>query len=290
MKILWKSLLCLAMSSLGLASSAFADQTPAQAAAMRQWPTTEAVAAKASEAVAGSYCSGILLQDKCEAWRAAAIRKGCVTQSYVDSVLRNTLVPGGLGVAPVCDPVEDTLIGFCKCGCFESSTKLLSFDKESAKADWIQASQIFENRGRFDLFTVADSITSVAEVSHRTLDNAFEPVIGEKALKSVYTFTTALGKISLTEFHAVLLADGRIVAARDVKKTDKLVSYKGEAVAIDDLTFEAREMVPYNVSVNNRSDNPLSHLIYAEGLVIGDLTFQNGLQGALDKPSLRALD
>jgi hypothetical protein len=195
---------------------------------------------------------------------------GCIDQQEHDYAVSHGIMVFCLG---------PTIVSACPCGCFEQGTRLLTAVAAQA-ATWTAVKDL----------TAADSV--IAAAGGATLrDLALVPHAISYTTKGperhdLFVFTSAGGKeLALTGGHAVLLADGRMIAAKDVRMTDKLVAADGTAVTLTAIKRRATTTDVYNLLVESKAD--AEHLVVAEGLVVGDILWQNALGADLGKVLLR---
>ena len=85
----------------------------------------------------------------------------------------------------------------------------------------------------------------------------------------------------------MLTSVGELVSAEVLKATDTLLSPEGEEIQITDLQQYTGRMAPYNVMVNKYDTSPLAHIVFAEGMAIGYISFQDGLDSYMSRAALR---
>lgn len=270
-------------------------QTDKQRKKMQKFDTVEKIIKKA-EAIAkdGIYCDGTLLAEACEEERQAALEMACITEEYLE-ILRN-IRSGKIteGLAPVCSSSKKALIGFCKCGCFPGNTKLYTSTEDQGEFIWKSAQSLSDKKKNFKLVTIDGDFTSYEEIGSELKEVLFQSYVGKKYPQHLYHVTSDLDhQITLTANHAILLADGRLVAVKDLKIGDHLVTNQGERVKVKSIHYEKKSIVPYNVQIQPNSSNPYDHLIFAagdpgkDGLTIGDISFQNSLHNELARQEIR---
>jgi hypothetical protein len=92
----------------------------------------------------------------------------------------------------------------------------------------------------------------------------------------------------LSTEHAVLLSSGEMVAARELDAAlHSLVTEKGEIVAISKIERRATDDDVYNV-LTDAGLSHKGHLIIANGLVVGDIMWQNTLAADLHAVIIRS--
>ncbi len=164
----------------------------------------------------------------------------------------------------------DRLGTACPCSCFEGDVKILAASSPHTKPEWIRARDFTEDNAAV---TLADDSrhNALGFVQRKTFYTTKGP---EEA--PLFVIQTKDGReLALTQHHALLLADGRITHARDLKTSDKLMDQEGSAIEIADITRRKTHEDVYNFLT--RSETKQGHLVIAEGLIVGDLAWQNML-------------
>lgn len=204
---------------------------------------------------------------------------GCITATEYNYAKANL-------IAPMCSPFDATqFIGFCRCGCFQEGTRIYSYNPATGGADWIKIESMLDKGFDQELFTVAQHAT----LSDMMLDSA-----GIRAMtvgpeeKPLIVIETVTGKVvGLTETHGVLLANGTMTTAGKLTADDVLVNADGEAEAIASLTLRSTNSDVYNVLTDASFDDKNGHLVVAEGLILGDLYWQNILESEMKQFEIR---
>ena len=171
------------------------------------------------------------------------------------------------------------IISACPCSCFDSSTNLLSTD-ESGNYVWLKVTEF--KTGKSVVTLSEDSTVSNLALKNNTTSYKTQ---GPEA-KPIYILATEEGNaLKVTGDHGVLLADGRMVAAKDVKINDSFVSLSGpeKVLKIDRVPASGGEV--HNILVDTKVKQ--EHLVIADGIVVGDLLWQNSLGSELNSVLLR---
>jgi hypothetical protein len=94
--------------------------------------------------------------------------------------------------------------------------------------------------------------------------------------------------LGLTTEHAVLISTGEMVAARELEAgRHYLVLENGESVAIRGIERRPTTENVYNV-LTDAGLNHKGHLIVANGVIVGDIMWQNTLSGDLHSIVIRS--
>lgn len=139
-----------------------------------------------------------------------------------------------------------------------------------------------------DAITTADLVYAMTEEG--TVD---EPAFSARALYATTTGSEANDLVwvklvdgttlGLTEEHAVLLSTGEMIRAIDLGVgTHELVTQYGEFVGIQDITRAPTEDQVYNV-LTDAGLSHKGHMIIANGIIVGDIMWQNTLATDLMK-------
>lgn len=222
----------------------------------------------------GTRCSGNIAVEKCAPRTKLALQNGCINQEEYDTLM-------AYGSFPSCAPDPDTgvmtLISWCKCGCFHPDTRIYSMktpdaDQTSAYGA-AKASSIFKRSHSFDLVNLSpfsklnNLYLSTSTIRTKTSGPEAHPLIVIK---------TETGEtLKVTAKHAVLKANGTMVTANTLKVGDRLVRANGAFTRIKSLTSERTERDVINFALE--ANDPIEHIMVAEGLFVGDLLWQSSL-------------
>ncbi len=93
--------------------------------------------------------------------------------------------------------------------------------------------------------------------------------------------------IGLTEEHAVLTAEGVMLTAKELQVGQhQMVTAEGEPVAIKDIQRVATNDPVYNL-LTDAGLNHKGHMVVANGVVVGDIMWQNTLAKDLQRVVVR---
>jgi hypothetical protein len=213
----------------------------------------------------------------CNDERSYGLKSGCINQEEFDSLVK-------YNAYPVCDR-RDLLKGWCSCGCFQVNTKIYSINtNEKGESLGYQAiSKILNDKHNYKVISLSSDATlsSITTKPLKILSTTSGP---EKTPLIVFT-TANEQRLAVTTKHAILLADGRMVAAKDVKITDLLVQANGVPVAIKSIESEKVNDNVLNILTDGNTN--IEHTLFAEGLIVGDLSWQNNLKNMLNAVAIR---
>jgi len=186
-------------------------------------------------------------------------------------------------LAPLCSQINPTVyIGFCYCGCLERSTGIFIQDPKSGR----------NSTERIDQITVGSvsvhALTEDATLSRvRYEPRAIEARTAGAENKPLVVVHTADGAVlAATELHAILLSTGAMVAAKDLEVGQSMVRQDGSFSIIASITRESTKDDVFNV-LTNAGLSHKGHMIVANGLIVGDLMWQNTLAKDLNSIIVR---
>jgi hypothetical protein len=216
-----------------------------------------------ASASATQRCTNAITQGTCEQELKYALDRGLVSGPAYDWGLQN-------GYYPVIDR-NDVVQAVCRCGCFAEDTAIL------AAAGWTPVQDLTAG-------ALVESYAGLESAPEEPLPLAPLPlasVLSGDESQALYVFELANGHtLRLTRHHAVVLADGRIVAAHDVGPDDALMDYAtGAPVRILAIGRQPAQGRVFNFEV--AASESSGHIVVAEGVLVGDLAWQNQLQGDL---------
>ena len=219
----------------------------------------------------GGRCGGGLSYALCKENNDRALARGLITQDAY-----NWLQSNGFCAVNV-DGVH-SIIAICPVGCFAEDTSILTFNSGDAK--WKLAKNV----------SIEDQLAALgyeAPLSSPSFDNrSIKRLVHGDEEADLYVFHLSNGhRLRVTQHHGMVLADGRVVEARNVKASDLFVGLDGSDVEIEKITRQAAKADVYNFLVN--ADAPQEHVIVAEGVLVGDLAWQSTRVEEMDSIRLR---
>jgi hypothetical protein len=176
--------------------------------------------------------------------------------------------------------VGEDIVSACPCSCFDSSTNILSTD-ENGNYTWLNVTEFKAGKSVVTLSeesTVSDLTLKNNTTSYKTQGLDAKPLL---------VLESEDGNIlKVTGDHGVLLADGRMIAAKDLKVDDSFISFPGQPVKVQKITrAPASGGEVHNILVDTKLKQ--EHLVIANGIVVGDLLWQNSLGSELNSVLLR---
>lgn len=220
-------------------------------------------------------------QEQCEAKRAKALRLGCISQEEYNA-LRN------FGSYPTCDYDDDPQVmlkGWGPCGCFHPDTQISSFSSELGGDVDVKAGFITENHKSFEVYHL-DQKSNLGKFNFEKTGLRI-PTSGPEAHPLVVVHTVDGKVLKLTTKHPVLTSEGKMIQVKDLKESDQLMNMDGTAVRIAKIESEQFMGNVVNFMIDTDISKKNEHIIFAEGLAVGDLAWQSSLEDELNKITLR---
>jgi hypothetical protein len=218
-------------------------------------------------------CSGALPQDSCNAMINEAFSLGLLTSDAVTFLQNNGFCPVVVDVGS-----GPRIFDFCPAGCFDADTRILTSVLRDGKASYTPASEI---TSQDTLMSMADEAT-LQEVTMAAFP--IKRVVHGPEKPPLYVFGLANGStLRVTRHHPMVLDNGKIVEASQVGRQMSFVGVDGKPVAITSITREPAIDDVFNFQTAGTTQ--LSHVIVAEGVLVGDLKLQNELdaeQGSIE--------
>lgn len=189
-------------------------------------------------------------------------------------------------IAPLCkwpfQPRE--YLGYCRCGCLAQGTEV--FVLQDHTLQW-QPIDNFSSRdvNNGSMVTLAEQAT-MRNWDYSTRD-LMAMTIGPEEKPLVWVTTQSGLEIGLTETHGVLLANGYMARAVELKAGDVLVNVNGASEAIIGIERKATDSKVYNVLTNAGTSNAPGHIIFANEIAVGDLYWQNILESEFRRIVIR---
>jgi hypothetical protein len=164
----------------------------------------------------------------------------------------------------------DKIAAVCKCGCFEASSRILIESPNGTTTQWVYAKDVKE-----DSKLVA--LNELSELSQPGLTSKpIKALTHGQELPALYVFSLSNGRqLKVTQNHGMLLSDGRVVEAKTLSVGAEFVGLDGSIVRVNNISFERTEHDVFNFEVDSQDKS--GHFIAAEGVLVGDLAWQNQL-------------
>lgn len=208
------------------------------------------------------------------AWNGGA---GCIT--YAEYLYARQLF-----IAPMCNMFDRTqYIGYCRCGCVAKDTQV--YVEQDQALQWVSIDSLPGREAETKMLALAKKATtkkwdySTQELVAMTIGPEREPL--------VWITTTSGAKIGLTETHGVLLANGYMAKAVELQRGDMVVNMHGEPEIVAEIERKETTEDVYNVLTDAGTENKPGHIIFANGLAVGDLYWQNILEAEFRRIVIR---
>lgn len=220
-------------------------------------------------------CASGISATQCSNFQQTAFKDGLVTSDGLTWLQANAYCPivVDIGSGP-------EIFSICPQGCFASDTQLLTSGTGNSKSGFTTASALGTKMlsasaaPSATLMSMADdaSIHGIG-LTTRSVDRF---VTGPETVP-LFVFTLANGStLRVTQHHPMVLHSGKIIEAAQVKPNEAFVDVNGRRVGINSIT---RAMTSDDVfNFQTVGDTDLSHVIVAEGVLVGDLKLQNELE------------
>jgi hypothetical protein len=211
--------------------------------------------------------------DSCARNRDLAKQNGCIDAHEHQVAASN-------GIMVICDPATPTeIFTACPCSCFSPGTRIMTWDSTNGSS-WTSAGELATSHRPVSLTNEA-KLQSLAFQPRNLVYTTHGPE--EPDLYVIHT--AGYRPLAVTQHHALLLEGGRMITAQNLREGDRLVNTDGGGVAVDKITREHSSDDVVNFLVESDSHN--GHLVVAEGLIVGDLIWQNMLDSEFVEVSLR---
>lgn len=210
------------------------------------------------------------------AWNGGA---GCINVTEYNYAKANS-------IAPMCGLTNRTrYIGWCRCGCFERSTRIYVHDVASATAKWVPVDSLPNQESKLGIYTLAADAT--LQNPSWTVHSMLDTTVGPEEKPLVYVRTEGGSVLGLTEQHAVLLSTGHMVRAVELTPDSVLVKMNGDLERIVELWRAPTADPVFNMLTDAAVENKTGHLVFAEGIIVGDIYWQNIIDDELRQTEIR---
>ena len=168
--------------------------------------------------------------------------------------------------------IAGALSDLCHVGCFEADTQILVGMTSDGDATYKTAAQIAPHDPLLTLSDEAglDAVDLVSRPVSRVVYGPEEPPLFAFALSNGAT-------LRVTSHHPIVLDTGVIVEAAAVEPGAVFVGVDGQPVKVTAITRPTTKDDVFNFETNG--DSQLSHVMAAEGVLLGDLKLQDELAG-----------
>lgn len=224
----------------------------------------------------------------CEQQRRRAFEVGVITEEEYET-LKDAGAAAQGGYYPIYMetyrlPSEKMVRAIVICGCFHPETSILSSFQRSPWGEFL-AGAIASSVTEFDLV----HLTEDSDLSHFQLTSSpVSHATGGPEKRDLVVITVSNGRtLKLTTKHPVLLSSGMMVEASTLQPLDELLSVTGQPLTISSIGSEHFSGNVVNFKVDSHYSRKTEHVIFAEGVAVGDLAWQSSLQEEMNKVFLR---
>lgn len=171
----------------------------------------------------------------------------------------------------------------CLCGCFHPDTEIDVVAEGSDSVSQVRAAEVGLAKNAFSLWSLTRGSTLDAlTYTPSPIQKATRGPAGQPLVRIV---TEDGRQLRVTTEHAILLASGEMVEAQSIKAGNTLVTRDGVQVRVTSAEQYAFGGEVFNFSTSGNSGS--EHVIVADGLLVGDLTWQNELKGQIGSVVIR---
>jgi hypothetical protein len=187
-------------------------------------------------------------------------------------------------IAPICNQFDrHQYLGYCRCGCLARETQV--FVEQDKVLKWVAIDSLPGHEAESKLLTLAEQAT-MTTWDYLT-PGLMAMTIGPEKNPLVWVKTTTGLTIGLTETHGVLLSNGFMAKAVELKPGDVLVNMSGAPEVIASIERKQTTDDVFNVLTDAGTKNKAGHIIFANELAVGDLYWQNILESEFRKLVIR---
>jgi len=219
-------------------------------------------------------CRDIEQTKECPTLQKKRLQQGKISQAEY-----HTLVAAN--VIAVFD--DDDFMGVCPCGCFDPSTRLSLYSTRTLSYTPMPISELVGKTANFTVLSLGeDAVFSLMTVAQQSIELTTS---GPESEPLIYIHTDSGSVLGVTDNHAILLSSGKMIAAKDLKVGQELVTIQGKPTKI--IKLEQRTIEENVINVLTSGKTLKSHVIGAEQIWVGDLAWQNSLAAELGAITVR---
>jgi len=219
-------------------------------------------------------CKGDISAEVCKMGQNRAYQESCISYEEWKTGQQQSKMP-------IC--VGTKFLGWCMCGCFHPDTEILSYVDTTSPASYVPIRLISEAPKNFQVYGWARGSKILAPIARKVGIKGMTNGPEDKPL--VVIKTDRMPELSVTTEHPVLLSTGEMVAAKTLKVGQQLVDQSGKLIQITQIENKMTDLDVVNLMTD--SADMISHLVVAQGIMTGDLAWQNSMQSEEDALLLR---
>lgn len=211
------------------------------------------------------------------------IANGCITEVFVRDFLfqgtpeefyRKKEHERTYDYHPACVSDPEVLVGFCKCGCFDKSVNILAAERSNGPEVWTPIANLTTQSENYSLLSTNKDF-EVGVFPERKYHDEYASLFGSQKEKKMVLIVTESGKkIKLTHDHPIIDSNEQILSASEVKIGTILVDFQGNPDPVTEVLSKNEKLDVYNVGSQKPIANFTDHLIFANGLIVGDMAMQ----------------
>ncbi len=225
-------------------------------------------------------CLGGVSASTCEERRNFGLKKGCISREEYDTLKR-------FGSFPVCSDYGSglELQSWCPCGCFHPDSAIAIDADNGIGMSLESALNISRNIENYRVVHLAPDASISNFLLKSTPIKIATSGAEEKPLIVIRTTDNRILKV--TEKHPILTAKGTMVIASELSIDDGLLDQSGAEVEIASLSSEIFEGEVVNFMIDEPIESHREHVIFAQGIAVGDLAWQSSLEDELRQVIIR---
>ena len=205
----------------------------------------------------------------CESMRMRFLHQGLVSISDVNLMREHALFPV-IGIDH--DTHAMTVSAVCPCGDFDGSSHVATSDTQQKQSLSCRPTQEIGTDDKIVSLVEDSDIQSLVTDNRRC---ARLTTHGPEEADLFWIQAGELRAVGLTQNHPVLLYDGTMMKAKFLEVGQSLLSTYGNEIRIKEITKRApTDEVNYSL-LDGDSEN--AHIVFAEGIAMGDLWGQSSL-------------
>lgn len=225
-------------------------------------PSLETLQCFAKRNKENNRCAVAISATACDEMNQLSLKAGLIDKAIAD-------VAASKGVCIISGEImgEGHILAVCPPGCFEANTQILTSNSQGDFSS-IAAKDVAES----DRLAVLDPSSDLDTPKLGT--GTIKRLSAGPEKEALYQFELSNGKsLAVTQYHGMVLHDGRFLPAHDVTTNDAFVDVNGGIVQIESITRRETDDNVYNFELDVSSAE--EHVIVAEGIFVGDLFWQS---------------
>jgi hypothetical protein len=209
----------------------------------------------------------------CAALTTNSVRFGLVTTDGGDYLRAH-------GYCPIIRPDAGAILGFCPAGCFAGETQILTALADNGTAGYTKVSHVLP-----DATVLAASDASGVDAMALVSRTVGRIVSGPETPPLVVLKLSNGATLRVTAHHPMVLSTGVVIEAAAVARGSSFIGVDGRTVAVVAVSNELATGDVFNFETTGTGQ--LSHVVVAEGVLVGDLKLQNELAAEQHSIELR---